>query len=116
MNFSEALHDLFNGFHVRRESWDTLDYVVKRDGYPDGIAINADTAKATGLDEGDLRIFAPYLMVCTGAARSFIMWTPNTADIFATDWRLCSHQPHFDNPAEVAGHTFREPTDKTPAG
>jgi hypothetical protein len=107
MNFAEAFHDLLNGFLLRRDSWEHLMYVVKRDGYPDGIPINADTARATGLEEGEVRVFHPYLMACAGAERGFTVWTPTTADLFADDWRLYPRQP------EALSHTYAEPGGKT---
>lgn len=113
MNFSEALHDLMNGFLLRREGWEHLMYVVKQKGYPDGIAINANTAEATGLDEGEVRVFHPYLMACSGAERGFTVWTPTTEDLFAQDWRLYPRQPPALSRADVQAHTYADPEGKT---
>ena len=56
-----------------------------QDGYPDGIAINANTARATGLNEGAVCVFRPYLMLCT-ADGSFVPWAPTASDVLAEDW------------------------------
>jgi hypothetical protein len=115
VNFGEAFHDLQNGFLLRRDAWLSAAYVVVRRGYPDGIPINADTAKATGLEEGDVRIFRPYLMMC-GMDGAFSMWVPSVGDLFAEDWRLYTRQPVTDNPTpalgDVARHTFTDPEGK----
>ena len=94
MNFSEALHDMINGFLVRRDSWrEGHMFVVMQKGYPDGIPINANTAESTGFEEGEVHIVHPYLMLCGGPHQSFTVWTPNTGDLFAQDWRLFPRQP-----------------------
>lgn len=87
MKFSEALHDLDNGFLLHRRSWTEIKYVVQRNGYPEGIAINADTAEATGIEEGTVCVFHPYLMQ-RGADGGFTPWLPNMGDLFADDWAL----------------------------
>jgi hypothetical protein len=123
VNFSEALHDLNNGFLLRRGAWEEIMYVVKRGGYPDGIAINGDTARATGLAEGEVCVFHPYLMACVVAGRGFAMWVPTVADLFAEDWRLFPRQPQIGTTPvcgspipdpDTAAHTFGDPVVKLP--
>ena len=122
MNFEEALHDLKNGFLLRRDAWKEALYVVLRKGYPDGIAINADTAHATGLAEGDVRVFRPYFMMC-GADGTFSMWAPSVGDVLGEDWRLFPRQPQIGTTPvcgapvpdpDTAAHTFGEPVVKLP--
>ncbi len=54
-------------------------------GYPDGVGINANTAQATGLPEGERRVFRPYLMLHC-ADLSFVPWQPTASDCLAEDW------------------------------
>lgn len=50
MDFSLALVALKNGARMARAGWNGADmFVVLQAGYPDGIAINANTAEATGI-------------------------------------------------------------------
>lgn len=87
-DFSDALDFIKGGEKVARAAWqisgdDT--YVVLQPGYPDGIPINANTAKATGLPEGHLKKFQPYLMQHT-AQGDFVPWAPTVSDVLADDW------------------------------
>lgn len=111
MNFEEALHDLKNGFLLRRDAWKTTQYVVRQKGYPDGIAINGNTAEATGLEEGTVCVFNPYLMM-RSTEGSFTPWVPSTKDLFAEDWSLYPRQPDALAPG-VAAHTYADPEGKT---
>ena len=53
MNFSEALTACKQGQKITRTGWNGPgQYVVHQKGYPDGIAINANTAEATGIPQG----------------------------------------------------------------
>lgn len=60
-------------------------FVVYQKGYPDGIAINANTAQATGLPEGTVCMFRPYLMLKT-PDDSFVPWVISQEDALAEDW------------------------------
>lgn len=71
---------------ISREGWNGRDmFVVYQEGYPDGIAINANTARATGIPEGTVMVFQPYLMMCT-ADGSFVPWLASQSDLLAHDW------------------------------
>jgi hypothetical protein len=85
MDFSDALRMLNEGHRVRRDTWPTGQYVVKQKGYPEGIPINRNTAEATGLAEGTVMRFSPYLMMYDGHAY-FESWTPNQSDLFDPRW------------------------------
>lgn len=85
-DFSDALHAVKDGDRITREGWNGPgQWVVLQDGYPDGIAINANTAKATGIEQGTVCVFRPYLMLHT-ADGSFVPWAPSVSDVLAIDW------------------------------
>lgn len=86
MDFSKALIEVrLGGSKISRESWGSDEYVVYQRGYPQGIAINANTSEATGIREGSTIVFGPYLMIWTEGA--FVPWTPSMTDVLALDWR-----------------------------
>lgn len=86
MDFSEALDLLKNSTKLARSGWNAPgQWVVLQAGYPDGIAINANTAAATGIPEGTVCQFRPYLML-HAADGSFVPWAPTASDVLAEDW------------------------------
>lgn len=86
--FGWALSLMKDGKKMTREGWNGRNmWVVYQKAYPDGIAINANTAEATGYPEGSLRRFLPYLMLCT-ADGNFVPWTPSQTDVLAEDWSV----------------------------
>jgi hypothetical protein len=86
MDFSEALAELKDGAKISRSGWNAPgQWVVLQVGYPDGIAINANTAAATGIPEGTVCQFRPYLML-HAADGSFVPWAPTVSDVLAEDW------------------------------
>ena len=62
-------------------------HLVYQKGYPDGIPCNLQTAKAWGMNEGDLFKCDPYLQIKT-ADGSHAMWVPSIGDILAEDWQI----------------------------
>ena len=71
---------------MSRTGWNgASQYVVYQPGYPEGIAINRNTANATGMPEGTVCSFRPYLMLKT-VDDSFVPWVPSISDILADDW------------------------------
>ena len=71
-----------------RSGWNAAgQYVVYRKGYPDGIPIDASTSEATGIRQGMVRKFAPYLMLCN-AQGIFVPWAPTQGDVLADDWEV----------------------------
>jgi hypothetical protein len=86
VNFSDALDAVKTGKKITRVGWNGPgQYVVYQRGYPEGIAINANTANATGIPEGTVCVFRPYLMMCT-VDGSFVPWEPTVSDVLAEDW------------------------------
>ncbi|WP_433067394.1 DUF2829 domain-containing protein [Dactylosporangium sp. CS-033363] len=93
MDFSSALVAVKNGAKITRTGWNGAgQYVVFQAGYPDGIAINANTAAATGLAEGTVCSFRPYLMFCT-ADGQFVPWVASQTDLLADDWEAHELSP-----------------------
>lgn len=88
MTFSEALERVrIPGTRISREGWNGRGmYVVYQKGYPNGIPVNANTAEATGLPQGTVAVFKPYLMFCTDQGE-FEPWVISQADALADDWR-----------------------------
>lgn len=87
MDFGEALKALKDGDRVARAGWNGRGmYVVRQEGYPDGIAINANTSRATGIPEGTVCRFRPYLMMKT-ADGDFVPWVISQTDALADDWK-----------------------------
>ena len=86
--FGTAIKYLKSGHKLQREGWNGKDmYVAYQRGYPEGIAINRNTAIATGLPEGTVCIFQPYLMMKT-ADNTFVPWLASQTDLLAEDWRI----------------------------
>lgn len=84
LTFSQALERLKEGKKIQRSGWNGQ-WVVLQKAYPDGIPINKNTAEATGIPEGTVMKFHPYLMIKT-ADGTFAPWAPSQTDILANDW------------------------------
>jgi hypothetical protein len=88
MNFSEALNLVKSGKRISRSGWNGKGmYVAYQAGYPNGIAINANTSRAIGQPEGTVCKFLPYLMMRT-AGGEFVPWLISQTDALADDWGL----------------------------
>jgi hypothetical protein len=86
MDFSKALTFVKTGTKIARHGWNGKGmYVVYQEGYPEGIPINANTARATGIAEGTVCKFRPYLMMRT-ADGEFVPWAATQSDLLAADW------------------------------
>ena len=56
----------FHGGKVARAGWNGKGmFLVYQKGYPDGIPINKNTADATGIPQGTVCKFLPYIMMRT---------------------------------------------------
>lgn len=85
-----AIKHLKNGSRVYRSGWSCRDmWLACMPGYPNGIGINAVTAKASGLPEGSSQKFLPYVIMKT-ADGSFVPWLCSQSDLLAEDWMLVS--------------------------
>lgn len=84
--FGKALVELGEGRRVRRAGWNGKGmWIALQAGYPDGIPINANTAKATGLAKGTVCKFRPYIMMKT-AQDDFVPWLASQTDLLSDDW------------------------------
>lgn len=89
-DFGYALEQVKAGSKITRLGWTAAgQYVVFQPGYPDGVGINTNTAKATGIPEGTVKAFRPYLMLHT-AQGDFVPWVPSVSDVLADDWAVDS--------------------------
>lgn len=87
--FGIALQLLKAGYRVRRDSWPMGRWVTYQKGYPDGIAINRNTAEASGIAEGTVCKFLPYLMMKNETPESsFVNYIPGTQDLLEEDWTV----------------------------
>lgn len=89
--FGWALKQLHNGSKVARSGWNGKGmYIVLQAGYPDGIPINANTSRATGMPEGTTCRFLPYIMMKTAdhPVPTFVPWLASQTDLLATDWAV----------------------------
>ncbi len=91
-DFAGAVVALRMGLHVARDTWPAGQFVFRQAGYLDGIPLNANTAAATGIPQGTMCVFDPYLMLCSNAADAarprFEHWAPTGRDCLADDWRV----------------------------
>jgi Protein of unknown function (DUF2829) len=86
MDFSEALTALKQRRRLTRTGWNGKGmFVVWQAGYPEGIGINRNTAEATGIPEGTVCNFRPYLMMRT-VDGEFVPWVASQTDLLAEDW------------------------------
>lgn len=91
MDFSSALLNCKGGFKIARKGWNGREmYVVHQKAYPEGIPINKNTAEATGIKEGTVCIFEPYLMMRT-AKGTFVPWLASQTDLLADDWNTVTY-------------------------
>lgn len=88
ITFSKALEAVKEGRKISREGWNGKGmFVVYQKAYPQGIPINKNTSEATGIPEGTICRFHPYLMMCT-VDGSFVPWLASQTDILADDWSV----------------------------
>lgn len=86
----EAVREMRGGNRVRRRGWNGKGmYLAYQPGYPDGIPINANTAKATGQPEGTVLKFLPYVTMRT-AGGEFVPWLCSQTDLLAVDWEVAT--------------------------
>ena len=87
-DFGSAIKHLKDGKRVCREGWNGKGmYITYQPGYPNGIPVNANTAKATGVPEGTKLKFHPYILMKT-SKWTFVPWVASNIDILAEDWMI----------------------------
>ncbi len=87
-SFSWALRRLKEGLKVSRDGWNGKGmWLAYQAGYPAGIPINKNTATATGIPEGTVCKFLPYIMMKT-ADGSFVPWLASQTDLLSDDWDI----------------------------
>jgi len=85
-DFGDVLRLLRVGHRLSRAGWNGKGmFIVLQAGYPDGIPINKNTAQATGIEQGTVCRFRPYLMMFT-ADGEFVPWVASQTDLLADDW------------------------------
>jgi len=88
MTFGLALEAAKKGCHIARIGWNGKGlFVVYQKAYPSGIPCNAQTAKAWGMQEGELFCCEPYLQIKT-VDGSHAIWVPSITDCLADDWMI----------------------------
>jgi len=88
INFGDALLLLKQGHKLQRAGWNGKNmFIVYQKGYPNGIKCNKNTAKAWGINEGDIFKVEPYLQIKM-ANGSHSMWSPSINDTLAIDWKI----------------------------
>jgi hypothetical protein len=107
MKIEEAWPLLREGHRIRSAHWQPGMYIVLQKGYPEGIPINANTAEATGLPEGTIRIFREYIMLHS-VDGSFVPYVASQTDMLTRVWEVAdNYDPPF-NPT-VIGYNFDDP-------
>jgi hypothetical protein len=90
MDIGNAIAAMKAGNKVARAGWNGKGmWLAYQRGYPEGIAINSNTALATGIPEGTLCKFLPYVMMRT-AQGDFVPWLCSQTDLLAEDWEAVS--------------------------
>lgn len=88
MNFGLALEAAKLGHRIARRGWNGKNMsVAYQKGYPDGIPCNENTARAWGMEVGELFKCRPYLQLRC-ADGSFQMWVASQSDILTDDWYI----------------------------
>ena len=88
MTFGHAIEAIKAGKKVCRKGWNGKGmFVVYQKGYPEGIAVNKNTAEAYGVPEGSIMKFRPYLQLKT-AQNDCATWAPSCSDALAEDWMI----------------------------
>lgn len=87
MDIGDAIRAMrTEGKRVARTGWNGKGmWLCYQRGYPEGVSINANTARATGLPEGSTCRFLPYIMMRT-AHDEFVPWLASQTDLLACDW------------------------------
>lgn len=89
-DFGWALAQLRQGARVARAGWNGKGmWLVYQKAYPQGIPINQNTAEATGIPQGTVCHFLPYIMMkvaCAEGTTTFVPWLASQTDLLSCDW------------------------------
>jgi hypothetical protein len=91
---------LREGKRIMNSDWCSGEYIVWQAGYPEGIAINKNTADATGIAEGTVKKFQPYIML-HDAHGDFVPYVMSQSDMTSTFWQIA---PNYDPPFQQQNH------------
>lgn len=87
MTFGVALAVMKSGRRVRRQGWNGKGmFVVHRRGYPEGIPVDEETAKAFGVAVGTVCVFQPYLVLRAADGTFVSGWLASQTDMLSEDW------------------------------
>ena len=89
--FDWALEQLRNGARLQRRGWNGKGmWICLQKGYPAGIPVNKNTAEATGIQEGVIARFLPYIMlkVVSEDVAVFVPWVASHTDLLSRDWEF----------------------------
>lgn len=96
MDFGDAVRALKSGERVSRTGWNGKGmWLALKPGHPDGAPITSSTALATGIREGTVCRFLPYIVMKTAAGElpamdTFVPWLASQTDVLAEDWEVKS--------------------------
>jgi hypothetical protein len=100
MKLEEVWPLLREGARIMNADWDSGMYIVWQAGYPNGIPINQNTAEATGIPEGTVKKFQPYIML-HDAHGDFVPYVMSQSDMTSTFWQVA---PNYDPPFSDGPH------------
>ena len=88
-DFGWALEQVNKGRRVCRQGWNGKGmFIVKMDGYPEGIPVNENTAKAFGIEFGTTVKVRPYLAMLDAQGYIVSGWLASMTDMLSTDWEI----------------------------
>lgn len=86
MDFSKALELIKQGYRMRNSHWPSEMFVVYQKGYPEGIPVNSNTAKAVGIPVGTTCYFRPYLLLHTVMPDEYVPYVATQSDLLSEVW------------------------------
>jgi Protein of unknown function (DUF2829) len=72
MDFSDALHSLFDGYHIQRAAWDSVYLSYEQTDHP---------------------VYAGYQIILYTKSGARTPWLPTQVDILQVDWMLVDSEP-----------------------
>jgi hypothetical protein len=107
MRIEQAWLRLRAGDRIRNAHWAEEMWIVLQEGYPEGIPINANTARATHIPEGTVKAFRPYIMLhCVDG--SFVPYVATQSDLLTEHWQVIHGDGTQDQYAVVIGRPLKD--------